>query len=851
MKKLSADEMSKETESGRRSPSLVARLMGLDGLPAPHNINKKQKRLSDNNQKGSSSAGVSKYSKPVDSRHRKNARAPLQFKDVYEVKDGSYMATRSTASRAPPDHNSYEDEIAFVRQKNMDAKRLSADERLHHSKEFDDAPDVLKSNKNLLVRYLQEPDTLFLKHIHTLHNSPESYHGSMQGGYSKNTVKCNIDVIEYQAGEVSQKIDISHSYKGRSSCYNKTYDKRATDLRKLSFSDELNVDTSSVPTKIVLLKPNLGKTRNISESALANTTCDPKSDSVFYRDNYGRKSEEAKELARGVTRQMKNKLGIDSFNIPSFGYKGYSADESSYDTSENDSSDGSEMTFVSSFTSCNRTVRRKSSSVHYMESSVNTEAKKRLSERWKSTHRFQGLGESSKSSTLADMLAIPDVDIRPQSPEITFGRDKCFHRCGRSDGTTELNTPLGISSRDGWKDGSLQNLSRSKSLPTSVNRLGSPRSSTKCEALAAERFLIRKEIVSHGRNKAVRRETRRKDRSFLEFRKPSDEKSQSSLVHLVDDAYEMQSSDNIMKITSDGKDSPEVKTVILETPSYRPDTCLPLDGNVPLSQDGSSSIDMPPLPQVEGSSCLQCNAAHLEPSTSCKESEQPSPASVLEAPFVEDLSSGSECFERVSAELHGLRMQLQLLKRESEDYDEGPILISSDEYEEDSAEFTPRNGGCWESWYLVDVFALSGLDKTNSELFLGTWHSPDCPIGSWVFEDLEKRYCESESCSRSERRLLFDHINARIMDMSQLYVDTNAWVKKPGKAIDPQCLKDTLKNELHNILDKHQNKLTEKELGTVILSEIQWTALEEHVSDVGKDIEALLMNELVTECLFV
>ena len=57
--------------------------------------------------------------------------------------------------------------------------------------------------------------------------------------------------------------------------------------------------------------------------------------------------------------------------------------------------------------------------------------------------------------------------------------------------------------------------------------------------------------------------------------------------------------------------------------------------------------------QVGGSSCLPCTATHLEASVSSKESEQPSPVSVLEAPFVEDLSSGSECFERVSADLHG------------------------------------------------------------------------------------------------------------------------------------------------------------------------------------------------------
>lgn len=59
------------------------------------------------------------------------------------------------------------------------------------------------------------------------------------------------------------------------------------------------------------------------------------------------------------------------------------------------------------------------------------------------------------------------------------------------------------------------------------------------------------------------------------------------------------------------------------------------------------------LLQVGNSSYLQCAASHAESPASSKEPEQPSPISVLEAPFVEDVSSGSECFERVSAELHG------------------------------------------------------------------------------------------------------------------------------------------------------------------------------------------------------
>ena len=42
-----------------------------------------------------------------------------------------------------------------------------------------------------------------------------------------------------------------------------------------------------------------------------------------------------------------------------------------------------------------------------------------------------------------------------------------------------------------------------------------------------------------------------------------------------------------------------------------------------------------------------------ESPSSSKEAGQPSPVSVLEVIFPEDLSPGSECFERVSADLQG------------------------------------------------------------------------------------------------------------------------------------------------------------------------------------------------------
>lgn len=62
----------------------------------------------------------------------------------------------------------------------------------------------------------------------------------------------------------------------------------------------------------------------------------------------------------------------------------------------------------------------------------------------------------------------------------------------------------------------------------------------------------------------------------------------------------------------------------------------------------------PPIgPSEEGSIPLLHPSPGLESPVSSKEADQPSPVSVLEAPFTDDLSSCSECFESLNADLHG------------------------------------------------------------------------------------------------------------------------------------------------------------------------------------------------------
>ncbi|XP_044474100.1 uncharacterized protein LOC123202305 [Mangifera indica] len=93
IKELLAGEMSRETQSKRRSPSLIERLMGLDGLPPQQSAHKQQKRSTEIHQQRTASVGRAQRS-GASSGHlsfRKSSMKEQEFKDIYEVLDPSKM----------------------------------------------------------------------------------------------------------------------------------------------------------------------------------------------------------------------------------------------------------------------------------------------------------------------------------------------------------------------------------------------------------------------------------------------------------------------------------------------------------------------------------------------------------------------------------------------------------------------------------------------------------------------------------------------------------------------------------------------------------------------------------------
>ncbi|OVA18260.1 Protein of unknown function DUF3741 [Macleaya cordata] len=927
IKKLLAEELSKEMESRRRPPSVIARLMGLDALPPQQPIQKQQKKFSENYLKRTASIGfVEKNSSHEGRSFRMNKKEPQEFKDVFEVLESSHAGKQGNPSAPKETVNSKvsESKMEFIRQKFMDVKRLSTDEKLQHSKEFHDALEVLDSNKDLLLKFLQEPDSLFTKHLHDLQGVPPP----PPAGHI--TVLKSSNAHKYENGDIGWKSERKEWKDVTDSCQkpehgvvcrpqNKHNVHISSKVSKTRF--ERKNEASLLPTRIVVLKPNVGTVQNAARTLpFPNSSEVLQSDHRKHREYRSSENQElfaemrdqrissrevellkhrtqgSREIAKEITRQMRNSArSSSSTKALSSRLGGYVGDESSYTISVNDSTDESEVMKWKS--------RYSPSTSYSTESSVSREAKKRISERLKMTNCFQKVGTVGRGNTLGEMLAMPDRETRPTNLESMVGQEGYTDRLAWNDGVAKWGSPLGISSRDGWKDECARTLPRSRSLPASSTFFGSPRKVIRDGAFGSDRCSVLKETVTRGSNKSKKADSDHREGLFSKSNIRSSSKKSNSFLHVGrENNPTVQEShlkpDEPRKIIED-KDLLEKTPISLAQSDGGLDVTIPVNDEIAfvLPEDAEMSSGTPETPEPIAcistwkeenfSACdpdgpvpeklsteeapeeslhtsSHCLATEPESPRSSKEAEQPSPVSVLEPPFVDEVSPDSDCFESVSADLQGLRMQLQLLKLESSDaYSEDiEMIVSSDEdtAEEGSLSFLEkgeligrlRDENSRDFSYLIDVLVDSEFLDAERDMPLATWYSPDCPVGLPVFEKLEKqKYGEQTNWPRSERRLLFDRINAGLMEILQQDEDPHPWIK-PVRTVRRGWREEPLEEELWNVLVREGKEGREEdalEKGMVLGKEIRWLDLGNEIDVVGREIERWLMDELVAEVL--
>lgn len=509
--------MTPTTESKRRSPGVIARLMGLDGLPFQQPANKQQKDLQKTAQFDKARSGGTTY----DGRSsRRSSRDQQEFKDVFEVSEIPKVESKRYSSA---DFKVNDDEMSFIEQKFMDAKRLANNQDLQSSKDFHDTLEVLDSNKDLLLKYLKRPDSLFKKHLDDLQAAPLQ---SQYGHVEPTNIENYEHSFNWRSDRETTQVNYNRFHQNHHDGYPRQFVRRnvmhsSSKSSKHQFKGNHEQDAS--PTKIVVLKPNIGKvqtgTRVVSSPCSHNFLSEHGNHTEFpyvrFRDtemhqtinlpdsarSFRHNSLESREIAKEVTRQMKNSLNNGRTGFSSR-FRGYTRDDSSCSVSENESLEELEETAtLGNSLDLNNRRRRSSRS---SESSVSREAKKRLSERWKMAHKPQEAQVNNRSSTLADMLANSDMKMKGSNFDSMTSGEGYHDKFSRSGEPARCVEPLGISSKDGWKDGYIGSLSRSKSLPNSSTAFGSPRTFVCAEALRNDRFLVPKETLKREKRRGAK-----------------------------------------------------------------------------------------------------------------------------------------------------------------------------------------------------------------------------------------------------------------------------------------------------------------------------------------------------------
>ncbi|KAG6427386.1 hypothetical protein SASPL_111630 [Salvia splendens] len=905
MKKLLAEEMSKDVESKKRSPSVIARLMGLEGLPSPRHAYRQQKKFPENYQQKNVSTNKQRSSQHYDSQSER--RSPIdqpEFKDVYEDLEASHVVNRQYSSRWGEHSILTKPEMELIRQKFMDAKRLSTVENFQGSKELNDTLEMLDSNKDLLLKFLGQSDSLFVQHLHDLQADP----GNSFGSHIAVLKPSNSEKFESKAKAWRSERDTSN--KPRDASHLKREDglllephSRHRVRSSTGIQVEETKDKNIIPTRIVVLKPNLGKIQNAGTSLLSpdlSHSYKTGSKKIKEYSNVGsaemvswrRKdsshnaglsmstSKEARQIAREITMRMRDgydeNAGAKS-TVYSGYVGGYVGDESSYDANESDSDSESDVFIFASRRSFDVSSMYRYPSSYSGESPVNTEAKKRLSERWKMTHKYQDLEMMSRGNTLGEMLALPNRETGHCQSNVKMSPGRASKEFGNN-GTATLDVPLGISSRDGWKDEICRNSSRSRSLPPPTGGRGRSHRSLNHNKLAEDKGLMHSNSVRRSRSK-VERGNLSHGENYSANDSQSRIKSSRSCQHIFANEMDSSSGANIeillepntkdlsseqqpifpMAEKADNYEVPVVDVMMISDPdstnmSSKSSEILPEQSLSTIAsnkvadhnQEGSCLQELQKELPDQGCPHLQCPGADPDSSASSKEAHHPSPVSVLEVPCGEDTPS-SECFERVSAELHELRMQLKLLKLESGTYAETSALVPIEEEEGQPSPVVSEGdllaADNWRTCYALDVLIESGLEESYFHILRTPWHSSNSPLDPNLFDKLEKKYSHDETTGlRWERRLLFDEINSSVMEIFQKRVNLCPWVtpKVSGSNLQWQGVQDDLERLINQDYISGDGELDRDMLRSECRAEIEI---------LGNEIERLLIDEMITEVI--
>ncbi|KAK3032178.1 hypothetical protein RJ639_035003 [Escallonia herrerae] len=782
IKMLIAQEMTKEVQSKHNPPGVVAKLMGLDALPREQPDSASQRSHSRGSSRSHSCIPLGYWEQEhefLDTQGQHEIHQyPEQngYKDVYEIWQQSQKMNcgrEKSSQKGRCNEATTEKKMALVRQKFMEAKRLATDEKLRQSKQFQDALEVLSSNRDLFLKFLQEPNSLYPPHLYELqpiHPFPET---------KRITVLRPSKMVDNNKFAVSGKNYEKETKNTTLVNQVNGWDKTIPCFSPRTANCKLD-DPPTQPTRIVVLKPSPGKPHNI-KAVTSPPSSSPRTlhGEGYYGDPEDSEARETREVAKEITRQMRENLSghrRDETLLSSVFSNGYIGDESSFHKSENDYaagnlSDSEVMSPASrhSWDYINRFGSPYSSSsfsrVSYSpESSVCREAKKRLSERWAMMVSNGSCQEPRyvrrSSSTLGEMLALSDIKKPVRSEEEVINEQQ-----GARGSTSCLTTDL---NKDDVSN-SPRNLVRSKSVPVSSTVYGAR---------------LNVEVLDREVGKTDFPKDVAKARS-----------GKSSFKGKVSSLFFSRNKKSSKEKPSQSKDGPQSAGVHAHSTSKSVDDRSQCDAKVGLEEGLSPCL--PPKaasPDSIGFGSKQDITLHeagfsvtrpLAPGIASENQDQPSPISVLEPPFEDDHTAIQ--FSSIKSNQHGAELPVHAIK--SNLIDKSPPIGSiartlswGDSCVETATQYpsqpsavplgSKEEQGEW-LFFVQRLLSAAGIDgEVQCVSFFDRWHSPDSPLDPSLrdkYVDVNDKETLQEGKRRqrkSTRKLVFDCVNAALVDIA-------------------------------------------------------------------------------------
>ncbi|XP_074576849.1 uncharacterized protein LOC141833332 isoform X2 [Curcuma longa] len=758
VKMLISQEMCGDAEPREKPPSVIARLMGLDSIPV-QKLETSKGKLKDN------SNGLTGELKQCQWQEGNCVGKPMscevqshtneEYVDVYEVETPTkdIWIEEQSLQKVRFDENSNERRMVLVREKFLQAKRLATDGKLVDSREFQDAVEVLNSNRDLFIKFLEESNSVLTKKV----LKPQGL--SLPSQTTLITVLKPSNSMDSKGNQPVENQLLSDS-NGNIGKTNRHYWSTG--------SCEPKQDALSQRTRIVVLKPIPGKpfdTKTIFPSNLP-TLLDTHSSNgdLIISDELANSRKALEEVSEDEgTLGSNTKNEALSSSVLSNGYIG---DESSFNRSdcvylEDEIGSTSQSDVATSATECWDYVNKIGSPLsisssnqtsHSPESSVILEAKKRLSERLASVAsnvNFQEPRHLRTISTLGEMLAIPE-SMKEGSNEDLPHSTESFDAEDALNAHSGLLPSIGINDKH-TEENSQKNLLRFNPLPVStlacrIDELNVGTSS----------FSMTKPIVQAVVPKSNNRKLSFKDMvsSFFFPRSKRPSRDKHSRAAPVSDVLSSFNDTYVPRIDHCSSDesydrSTEMLMLPMGVSKEKTGTCGILTEYQDNSGHNSASEDM-----------LLYDAYNSLSEASGGMAVAGCP-SVSRSPLIKSVvRSISRCTFYLDLESTKLSNPFMVFMKADEEYEQFA--------------------------FLQKLLSSSGINSNNQMLY-GGWYSLDSPLNpSLLFESLHTEDGE-EKCQEmcSSKRLLFDSINTTLLDIGQFALFTTTYPWTQGRVHEP------------------------------------------------------------------